>query len=57
MNVLTDTLVCIGILISTAIITIFAIFGGAVEEYKEKHDILKRYQKEEKKENEEREEK
>lgn len=57
MNVLTDTLVCIGILISTAIITIFAIFGGVVDEYKEKHDILKRYQKEEKKEDEEREEK
>ena len=48
MNVLIDTLVCIGILISAAIITIFAIFGGAVEEYKEKHDVLKKYKKKEK---------
>ena len=57
MNVLTDTLVCIGILIAAAIITIFAIFGGVVEEYKEKHDVLKKYKKKEKKEDEEREEK
>ena len=57
MNVLIDTLVCIGILIFAAIIAIFAIFGGAVEEYKEKHDVLKKYQKEEKQEDEEREEK